>query len=92
MTELTFTYDEEELGWQTDLIRLTGTIVIDIELKQLGRVAIKKGNTLDGPFPKIYMSPITGPEHQYTISADTEGKYIRVITSEEPKHIRYYEL
>lgn len=88
MEELIYKYNEDDLGWVTDTILLSGSIFLEVALNDRGRVAIKKSNSEDGDFHVVEMSPITGPEFEYVIDGDAEGKYLKVVTSEKPSYIR----
>lgn len=83
------TYNEEELGWVTDKFQIDGDIILEVELESMGRVAVKKGNAIDSPYPIIFVSPLGYDKHEYIIDGDTEGKYLQIITSEKPIDIQY---
>lgn len=77
-------WSDEENGWLSETLCLTGDSWLEIELSQKGRVVIKKSETVEGPWPKALKSAWSGPKFRIRIYGGTEGRYIKIITTEEP--------
>lgn len=88
MKDVAFEYSNEEYGWKSEDIVLTGDIVLLISLKEKGCVVVKKRNAEDAPNPKVYIKKNTD-DVELPVTHDTKGKILQVLTSTEPNTIRY---
>lgn len=88
MENVSFAHYNEENGWRTEDIELTGNIVLLVSLSKEGCVVIKKRNGVNEPNPKVYIK--NGVKNlELTIYKEKEGMLLQVLTSTEPTSIRY---
>lgn len=81
---LEFQYSEAFNAYRSDIIPLTGDCYLTVTLPSRGRLAIRKANSISGPWPVVLMSPHTGPDFEIRIYGETYGKYIRIETTHQP--------
>ena len=85
-------FDWTEMGWVSETLKLSGDVVLRCVLKKRGRLCVKKSNDGKGRWPKVLMTPNAGPEFRITVYGETAGKYIQVVTSEEPEVLEVHEI
>ena len=81
-------WSDEENGWVSETVELTGDSWLEVELPGKGRVVIKKSETSDGPFPKALVSSWSGPKFRIRMYGTTEGRYIKVYATITPTEIQ----
>ena len=79
---MTFDFSSTANGYVSPVIELSGDTYLILSLERKGRVAVKKANSPEGPFPKIFVSPVAGPEFRLRLYGETQGKVIQVITTD----------
>lgn len=84
-------WSEQDNAWVSDTLAMTTDFWLEVELPSQGRVVIKKSNTPDGPWPKILITPWTGPKFEIDVSINEEIRYYRIYTTEPPTRIQLYE-
>lgn len=84
MTAADFTWDEAANAYTSGDIELTGECWLRVVLSGKGRVAIRKANSADGPWPVVLMSTWTGPDFEIRIFGETLGKHIKIETTSAP--------
>ena len=89
ITTITGSYSEKENGWVSDIIKLTGDALLDIELPSEGMVVIKKAEKIQGPYPKALITKWAGPKFRIKLYGNTPARYIKIITTETPNMIQY---
>lgn len=89
MTTINGSWSNEDNGWVSETLTLTGDCWLETELPSKGRVVIKKSETADGPWPKALISKWSGPEFRIRIYGDTTERYIKIITTTIPNRIQY---
>lgn len=96
MTNINFTYSDEECGWVSDDIVLSGNIVLLISLKKKGIVVLKQEmisddiatpDAVEKERPKVFVSD-TSEDFEFSIDGHTEGAVVSVVTNEEPESIK----
>lgn len=82
------TYDDNEQGWVSQPIELTGDISLEVELSEEGYVVVKQldedANIFRNVLVSSYCSKVKG-----NVYGDAEGQTILVTSSVEPKLIQY---
>lgn len=78
-----FTYDATDNAYTTQPILLTGDAFLTLSLPERGRLAIRKSNTGERPWPIVLMSP-KNKDYQIRIYGQTRGKYIKIQTTHAP--------
>lgn len=89
ITTITGSYSEKENGWVSDIVKLTGDVLLDIELPSEGMVVIKKAEKIQGPYPKALITKWSGPKFRIKLYGSTPARYIKIITTETPNTIQY---
>lgn len=89
ITTITGSYSEKENGWVSDIVKLTGDVLLDIELPSEGMVVIKKAEKIQGPYPKAFITKWAGPKFRIKLYGSTPARYIKIITTETPNMIQY---
>ena len=89
ITTITGSYSEKENGWVSDIVKLTGDVLLDIELPSEGMVVIKKAEKIQGPYPKALITKWSGPKFRIKLYGSTPARYIKIITTETPTTIQY---
>lgn len=89
ITTITGSYSEKENGWVSDIVKLTGDVLLDIELPSEGMVVIKKAEKIQGPYPKALITKWSGPKFRIKLYGSTPERYIKIITTETPNTIHY---
>ena len=82
-------WSAEDRAWVSDVIPITGSIHLEVELPKKGRMVIKKSNTPEGPWPKALISPWTGPDFKIRIHRSYEQQYIKIYLTSTPITIQY---
>lgn len=82
-------WSDEANAWVSENIQLTGNITLEVDLGEKGIVVIKKAETLEGKWPKAYISGWEGPEFKIKVYGSTKAKYIRIETTTTPETIQY---
>lgn len=85
---LTWAYSEADTAWVTEALTLTGDTYLTIELKESGRVVIKRKDA-KGRWPKIFISNNDGAAFRLRLSGENKDREIKLYTSTEPKTIEY---
>ena len=85
-------WSDEENGWRSEDLCLTGDAWLEAELPSRGRIVIKKSETPDGPWPKALITRWAGPKFRIRLYGSTEHRYIRIITTETPTRIQYVNI
>ena len=83
MKQVTCQYSEEELGWVSEDIFLTGDTLLSVKLKENGKMVIKRRGQTN---PKILVSPEC-TDLEIKISGLCKNVTIQVITSVEPESV-----
>ena len=89
ITTITGSYSEKENGWVSNIVKLTGDVLLDIELPSEGMVVIKKAEKIQGPYPKALITKWSGPKFRIKLYGSTPARYIKIITTETPNTIQY---
>ena len=89
ITTITGSYSEKENGWVSNIVKLTGDVLLDIELPSEGMVVIKKAEKIQGPYPKALITKWSGPKFRIKLYGSTPARYIKIITTETPNMIQY---
>ena len=89
ITTITGSYSEKENGWVSNIVKLTGDVLLDIELPSEGMVVIKKAEKIQGPYPKALITKWSGPKFRIKLYGSTSARYIKIITTETPNMIQY---
>lgn len=89
ITTITGSYSEKENGWVSNIVKLTGDVLLDIELPSEGMVVIKKAEEIQGPYPKALITKWSGPKFRIKLYGSTPARYIKIITTETPNTIQY---
>lgn len=85
-------WSDEDNGWVSEVIEMTGDAWLEVELPAKGRVVIKKAENMSGPWPKALITKWDGPLFKIRVvhGADrSHGRFIKVITTDIPKRIEY---
>lgn len=91
MTELESRYDASELGWVADTVELSSNIYLMVDMEKAGYVVIKQYDDVTGDWPKVLVSGIC-LSLKSRIRIDEGVRKIRILTSEEPKSIKYVNI
>ena len=87
MQNVSFEYSDEEYGWVSEEIELTGNIVLLVSLKEKGVVVVTKRNADETATPKVCITKVI-TETEINFSGECNGMYLRVLTSTEPESIK----
>lgn len=83
MTAEDFTFDHYDNAWSSGEVTLTGDCWLRVLLNERGRVAIRKSNTGEKPWPVVLMSPVN-TEFEIRIYGEAKDKHILVHTTSKP--------
>ena len=80
-------WSDEENAWVSETLFLTGDCWLEVTLPDKGRMVIKKAEKAEGPWPKCFKTPWSGPKFRIRIYGSTRYRYIRIYLTEEPTEI-----
>ena len=89
ITTINGAWSDEDNGWLSETLCLTGDAWLEAELPGKGRIVIKKAEQPEGPWPKALITKWTGPKFRIRMYGATEARYIKIITTETPNTIQY---
>lgn len=89
ITTINGAWSEEANAWVSETWCLTGDSWLEVSLPDKGRLVVKKAETLDGPWPKCFISPWCGPEMRIRFYGSTKYRYIRLYLTKEPDRIQF---
>lgn len=89
ITAINGAWSEQENAWVSDVWCLTGDCWLEISLPDKGRLVVKKAETMEGPWPKAFKSPWTGPEFRIRMYGSTKYRYVRIYLTETPVRIQF---
>lgn len=89
ITPINGAWSEEANAWVSEDWCLTGDCWLEVSMPDKARIVIKKSETLDGPWPKAFVSPWCGPEMRIRIYGSTKYRYVRIYLTETPDRIQF---
>lgn len=103
ITTINGAWSDDDNGWVSEPIALTGDAWLEVELPQKGRIVIKKAEREEGPWPKALITKWSGPSFRIRLLHGTytgkkgdgvgmQSRYIKIITTETPNTIQYVNI
>lgn len=89
ITTINGAWSEDDNAWVSETWLLTGDCYLEITMPDKARLVIKKAETLEGPWPKCFISHWAGPEFRIRIYGSTKYRYIRLYLTETPERVQF---
>ena len=89
ITPINGAWSDQENAWVSEDWCLTGDCWLEVTMPNKGRLLVRKAETLDGPWPKAFVSPWCGPEMRIRFYGSTKYRYVRIYLTEAPTIIQF---
>lgn len=89
ITTINGAWSDAANAWVSDIWQLTGDCWLEVTMADKGRLVVKKAETVDGPWPKCFISPWVGKEMRLRFYGSTKYRYVRLYLTEEPVKIQF---